>query len=99
MLPIHWLSRRSHNYVVETFEVDVFAKSNTKPFFNMMDVNVHERNSLMATLTLKSKAGAYQTRLFATFTESDKSYLTYPYPTFGVDKNRITSLVINTLVV
>ena len=99
MLAIHWLSRRSHNYAVNTFEVDVFAKSNTTPIFNMMDANVHERNSLMAILTLKSKAGAYQTRLFATFTGADKSYLTYPYPTFGVDKNRITPLAVNTLVV
>ena len=28
-----------------------------------------------------------------------KSYLTYPYPTRGIDKKRITTRVVNTLVV
>ena len=29
---------------------------------------------------------AYPTRLSAIFTSADKSYLTYPYPTRGIDK-------------
>ena len=45
---------------------------------------------------------APQTRfsLFAICISADKSYLTYPYPTpRGIDKKRITTRVINTLVV
>ena len=41
---------------------------------------------------------AYQTRLSAIFTSADKSCLTYTYPTRGIDKNRITTRVANTLV-
>ena len=29
---------------------------------------------------------AYQTRVFSIFTSADKSYLTYPFPTCGMDK-------------
>ena len=42
---------------------------------------------------------AYQTRFNTIFTSADKSYLTYPYPTRGIDKNRIPTHVVNTLVV
>ena len=35
----------------------------------------------------------------AIFTGADKSYLTYPYPTRGIDKKRTTTCVVNTLVV
>ena len=33
------------------------------------------------------------------FTSANKSYLTYPYPTRGVDKKRIRTRVVNILVV
>ena len=36
---------------------------------------------------------------FEIFTSAVKSYLTYPYPTRGIYKNRITTRVVNTLVV
>ena len=44
---------------------------------------------------------AYQTRFTAIFTSADKSYLrpTYLYPTRGIDKKRIITRVVNTLVV
>ena len=37
---------------------------------------------------------AHQTRFSAIFTCDEKSYLTYPYPTRGVDKKRITTRVV-----
>ena len=42
---------------------------------------------------------AHQTRFSAIFSSADKIYLTYPYPTRGIDKKRITTRVVNTLVV
>ena len=42
---------------------------------------------------------AYRTEFSAIFTGADKSYLTYPYPTSGIDKKRTTAHVVNTLVV
>ena len=36
---------------------------------------------------------AYQTRFSAIFTSADKSYLTYPYPTRGIDKKQRTTRV------
>ena len=42
---------------------------------------------------------AYQIRFSMIFTSADKSYLTYTYPTRGIDKNRITARFVNTLVV
>ena len=45
------------------------------------------------------KFHAYQTRKSEISTGAVKSYLTYPYPTRGIDKNRITTRVVNTLVV
>ena len=41
---------------------------------------------------------AHQIRFSVIFTSADKSHLTYPYPTRGIDKNRITTRVVNTLV-
>ena len=41
----------------------------------------------------------YRTRFSATFTRADKSYLTYPDPTCEIDTKRITTRVVNTLVV
>ena len=43
--------------VVKTLGVDVTTTSHTTSIFNMADVNVQERDSLMATSTLKSNAG------------------------------------------
>ena len=40
---------------------------------------------------------AYQTRVSSIFTSADKSYLTYPYPTRGMDKKQITTRDVNTL--
>ena len=42
---------------------------------------------------------AHQTRFSAIFTSADKSYLTYRYPTRGIDKKCITTRDVNTLVV
>ena len=42
---------------------------------------------------------AYQTRFSTIFPSADKSYLTYPYPTRGIDKKLTITCVINTLVV
>ena len=53
------------------------------------DVFVWDRNSFLA----------YLTRFFAIFTSVDKPYLTYLYPTHGVDKKRITIRAVNILVV
>ena len=42
---------------------------------------------------------AHQTRFSMIFTSADKSYLTYPYLTRGIDKNRKPTHIANTLVV
>ena len=57
MLSIYWLYRRSQNSVVNTLQEDVIAMSHMTSIFNMADVNIQERDSLMATPTLKSSAG------------------------------------------
>ena len=46
---------RSRNFVVKALVVDVIATSHTTSTFNMADVNIQERDSLMATPTFKNK--------------------------------------------
>ena len=50
VLVIHGLYGRSHNSVVKTLELTSYM---TLPF-NMADVNINERDSFMATPTLKN---------------------------------------------
>ena len=68
----------------------------------MADVNVKQRkakgNSIMGKVRLVFFL-AYQTSFSAIFTSADKPYLTYPYPIRGMDKKRITTRDVNTLVV
>ena len=45
-----------YNYLVRHM-ISSIATSDMTPTFNMADVNVQERDSLMATPTLKSNAG------------------------------------------
>ena len=48
---------------------------------------------------LRNSFLAYQTRFSSIFTSADKSYLTYPYPIPEIEKTRIPTRVVNTLVV
>ena len=48
---------RSRNSVVKTTGIDVIVTSHMTSTFNMADVNVHERDALVATPTLKSNNG------------------------------------------
>ena len=57
-------------------------------FFPFVSVNLHV-----------SGKGTFFLVHQAIFTSADKSYLTYPYPTPGMDKNKKTTRAANTLVV
>ena len=75
MLSIHWLYRRSCNFVVKMLGVDIIMISYTTSTFNMADVNILERDSLMATPMLKSNTGGQKV-----CKEKNRSWL------FGVDR-------------
>ena len=56
LIRIHWLYRKSRNSVVKTLGIDVITTSYTTSTFNMVDVNVKERGSFIATPTYARKS-------------------------------------------
>ena len=56
-------------------------------------------NSQVLGQICKSKHSCTPDKVFRDLTSADKSYLTYPYPTRGMDKNRKTTYAANTLIV
>ena len=59
----------------------------------------HHQRERTSCLLVRLYFLAYQIRFSKIFTNADKPYLTYPYPSRGIDKKRITSHDVNTLVV
>ena len=73
---------KSHDimtYILRSIDFGLYETSR-----NIQEPSVHD----MLRGWARSQVLPYQTRFSAIFASADKSYLTHPYPTRGVDKNK-----------